>query len=183
MTGTAAIEELLALLRIFTFVPEAEPVALDAYYPKFKTYYPRCELQTKRWAVRNIRPDWKIFDVGANIGYYSVLFGRCAHSGQVLAFEPTETIHFAERNLQANAVTNVELARIALGAAAGFRTEPIFRIWGEPPERKVYDFSTVDLEMVKRGWERLDLLKIDVDSFDLEVLKGAVRTIDKHNPY
>ncbi len=183
MTDTAENDRLLTLPRIFTFVPEAQPVALDAYYPKFKTYYPRCELQTKRWAVRNIRPDWNIFDVGANIGYYSALFGRCAHLGRVVAFEPTETIDFAERNLQANAVTNVELARVALAAVAGLRTEPIFRIWGEPAERKVYDFSTVDLEMVKRGWERLDLLKIDVDSFDLEVLKGAVRTMDKHNPY
>ena len=183
MADTAACEKPLSLPRIYTLVPEAEPIALDAYYPRFKSYYPKCELQTKRWAVRNIQPDWRIFDVGANIGYYSVLFARCAFDGQVVAFEPTDTIRLAARNLSANAVTNVDLARVALGGAAGVRVEPIFRIWGEPPESREYHFSTVDLEMSRRGWRRLDLLKIDVDSFDLEVLKGSVATLDRYNPY
>jgi FkbM family methyltransferase len=177
------VSSFLELPAIFTHVPESQPIALSAYYPRFAAYYPNCELQTKRWVVRNIRPDWRIFDVGANIGYYSVLFGRFASEGHVVAFEPTETVHLAARNLSINAVTNVELTQVALGATAGDRVEPIFRIWGEPAESGEYHFSTVDLEMSRRGWRRLDLLKIDVDSFDLEVLKGSVGTLDRFNPY
>ena len=41
-------------------------------------YYPECELQTKRWFVENVQSDWVMFDVGANIGYYSILFSQLA---------------------------------------------------------------------------------------------------------
>jgi hypothetical protein len=79
------IEALLDLSGIQTLVPEAAPINLCAYYPHMRKYYVDCEPQTKRCCVRNIGRDWRIFDVGANIGYYSVLFGRCAPAGKVIA--------------------------------------------------------------------------------------------------
>jgi FkbM family methyltransferase len=171
------------LAPIFTIIPESEPVRLVAHYPEFRDYYAHCELQTKRWCVRNIQKDWRIFDVGANIGYYSVLFGRMAREGLVVAFEPTTTVEMLVANLAANDIANVAVRRVAMGNRAGSRQDAIFRLWGQDAEVEEFPFSTVDAEMRRLGWDRLDLLKIDTDSFDFEVLKGAAETLDRFNPF
>lgn len=178
-----AVRDLLDLPELHTLVPEAAPVALRAYYPHMRQYYVSCEPQTKRWCVRTIGRDWRIFDVGANIGYYSALFGRLAQEGRVAAYEPTETARMAERNLALNGITNVEIHELALGNESGQVEAAVYRIWGEEAERRRYRFSTVDQEMQRLGWNRLDLLKIDVDSFDFDVLRGAVSTLDRHDPW
>jgi hypothetical protein len=46
------------LPRLYSLVPGAEPIELHSYYPHFADYYPKAELQTKRWFVRNVKPDW-----------------------------------------------------------------------------------------------------------------------------
>lgn len=164
-------------------VPEAEPIRIGSYYAHMRGYYPYCEMQTKRWCVRNIGRDWRIFDVGGNIGYYSALFGRCAPDGFVVAFEPTETHRMLRHNLELNGISNVEVRQIAMGETEGNRRDAIFRVWGSPAEVEEFPFSTVDAEMQRLEWDRLDLLKVDVDSFDLEVLKGSLQTLDKFNPW
>lgn len=168
---------------IFTLVPGSEAIELVAYYPELSNYYADCELQTKRWFVENVRPDWIIFDVGANIGYYSILFARLAPKGRVYAFEPTATTDLLQRNLAHHRLTNVETLRIALGAASGVMEEDIYRIWGHAPERMKYDFATLDDMAGRLGLERLDCIKIDVDSFDFDVLRGARDTLERFNPW
>jgi hypothetical protein len=87
---------------IQTNVPGRPPIELPAFYPEFAWYYPNCELETKYWFVRNVQPDWTIFDIGANIGYYSVLFSQLAPQGRVYAFEPTVTVEILKANLAHN---------------------------------------------------------------------------------
>jgi FkbM family methyltransferase len=168
---------------LFTLVPGHRPIELVAYYPDFVDYYPECELQTKRWFVENMGRDWVCFDVGANIGYYSVLFSRLAPQGRVYAFEPTDTIELLRKNLAHHGASNVEPIKVALGAISGRHTENVFRIWGQPAERKEYDFETIDNIVNTLRIERLDCLKIDVDSFDFDVLRGAQRTLERFNPW
>lgn len=168
---------------IKTFIPGGAPVELVDYYPEFAAYYPYCEMQTKRWFVENIREDWTIFDVGANIGYYSVLFSRLARKGRVVAFEPTTTVLKFLRNIAANGADNVTLEPLALGRAAGVREEAIFRVWGGEPDRDRYHFDTLDRYVDRKGIERLDCIKIDTDSYDFEVLQGARETLERMNPY
>ena len=51
------------------------------------------------------------------------------------------------------------------------------------PERHTYDFSTVDDLVQKLKLTRLDCIKIDVDSFDFEVLMGAEETLRRFNSW
>ena len=118
-----------------TLVPGRKAIDLVAYYPDQIDYYPECELQTKRWFVENVHSDWVLFDVGANIGYYSILFSRLAAAGQIYAFEPTATFSMLEKNLAYNACRNVKALQIAVGRVSGPVEDNIFRIWGEGPER------------------------------------------------
>jgi FkbM family methyltransferase len=175
--------DLVSSQPIFTNVPGHEPIELVSYYKIFSQYYPNCELQTKRWFVENAAPEWIIFDVGANIGYYSILFSRLAAKGMIYAFEPTGTADLLQQNLAHHRCANVKTMRLALGAASGKFEENIYRIWGQPPERQLYEFSMIDEVAEQLGLARLDCLKIDCDSFDFEVLRGARRTLERLNPW
>lgn len=168
---------------LFTLVPGQAPIELVAYYPSFSAYYPECELQTKRWLVGHAKPDWQFLDVGANIGYYSALMSRLAPQGHIHAFEPTTTIELFKRNIAHLNCANVTPHRIAVGTTTGKRGDSIFRIWGEPPEIQLYDFSTIDDIAKRLQLARLDCIKIDVDGFDLEALKGAQLTLQRFNPW
>jgi FkbM family methyltransferase len=129
---------------IQSLVPGGKPVELVAYYDEFDWYYRTCELETKHWFVKNVRPDWEIFDVGANVGVYSVLFSRLASLGHVVAFEPTITADMLRANLAHNGCQNVRVEQIAIGSKTGSVEDHIYRIWGNEPERQVYPFYLDD---------------------------------------
>lgn len=168
---------------VFTNIPNFPPIELVAYYDEFISYYPNCEMQVKSWFVRNIQEDWIIFDCGANIGYYSILFSKLAPKGRIFAFEPTSTYDMLLLNLTHNKANNVTSIKEALGKNTGIQEESIFRIWGKPGEKNVYPFTTIDDFIQKNTIKRIDCIKIDVDSFDFEVLQGATETLQKHDPY
>ena len=54
---------------------------------------------------------------------------------------------------------------------------------GPAPDRMKYDFSTLDDMIGLLGLERLDCIKIDVDSFDFDVLRGGKDTLERWNPW
>jgi len=166
-----------------TNIPGRAPIELPAFYESFAWYYPNCELQTKDWFVRHAGTDWTYLDGGANVGYYSILFSQLSPQGHIHAVEPTSTADMLEKNLAHNRAGNVTVHRQALGQYPGRRTERIFRLWGGAPDEFEYDFITVDLLVEQLGLSRLDCLKIDVDSFDFEVLMGAEKTIARFNPW
>ena len=168
---------------IFTLVPDQPLIELVAYYDEFREYYPQCEMATKRWFVQNVREDWVIFDCGANIGYFSILFARLAPSGQVYAFEPTNTYQMLLANLAHHQIKNVMPLQLALGDKCGQIEDTLFQIWGHKPEKRVYTFTTIDQFVESHYLSRLNCIKIDVDSFDFEVLRGAERTLLKFNPF
>jgi FkbM family methyltransferase len=167
-----------------TEIPGRPDIELPAFYENFAWYYPKCELQTKEWFVKNAQPDWVYIDCGANIGYYSILFSQLSPKGVVHAVEPTSTADMLEKNIAHNQCQNVVIHRLAMGQHSGRRVEKIFRIWGGPPEELEYNFCTLD-QFVEQHLKlrRLDCIKIDVDSFDFEVLMGGEKIIDRFDPW
>ena len=164
-------------------IPGMKPVLLVAYYDELVDIYSNAEMETKAWFVEHVKPDWNILDCGAHVGYYTVMFARLVPQGRVYAFEPTETINMLARNIENNNVSNnVELIKQALGNKIGPKKDKVFRIWGNDPDEMVYDFNTIDNFVAERGI-RVDAIKIDVDSFDFEVLQGAKETMRSQNPF
>jgi len=168
---------------ITTNIPNYGQIDLISYYDNFRDYYPNCEPETKRWFVENTQEDWMILDCGANIGYFSILFSKLAKRGHVYAFEPTSTFSMLQDNLSYHKVTNVTPIHCALGKASGTKVDKIFRIWGNEPEQQEYPFVSIDDFVVEKNIARVDCIKIDVDSFDFEVLQGAEKTLLKHDPH
>lgn len=166
-----------------TKIPGRPAIELPAFYQSFAWYYPNCEMRTKEWFVKNAQPHWTYIDCGANIGYYSILFSQLSPRGWVHAVEPTSTADMLEHNLLHNQAKNVTVHRQAVGQYSGRRVEKIFRLWGGAPDEMEYDFTTVDQLVQQLALPKLECLKIDVDSFDFEVLVGAERTLKQFDPW
>jgi FkbM family methyltransferase len=164
------------------------------YYELLHEYgsYENSEPQTEDWVVDHVGDDWVIFDCGAHIGYYTMLFSHCAPSGRVYAFEAGGASHEkCLRNLAHNAqrfgydFTNVEVLRVAVGDRNERGVEEVLYLSGTPDYGKTrgrFDFITLDAFCAKRGIDRLDLIKSDVDGWDYEVLLGARESIRRFRP-
>jgi FkbM family methyltransferase len=132
---------------------------------------------------RTLRAGMCVVDVGANVGYFSVLASRLVGpTGRVLAFEPSPSAAGRlRRTVEANRLSNVRVEQIGLGAEVGEATlfDPLPdnhtpTLLGESgtPGVKV---SVRTLDECLTDWDvgRVDLLKVDVEGFEPAVLAGA----------
>jgi FkbM family methyltransferase len=148
-----------------------------------------------------VRPGMTVFDIGANIGFYTVLLSRwVGDSGRVVAFEPDPWVAaWLKQNLELNAISNVDIEQVAVAAAesrssfardpastrtgmlvsaeAGRREEPYaVRRFGGVSE--VIQVSTITVDDYVRRTERVpDVIKIDVEGAELDVLRGMPSTL------
>ena len=77
-----------------------------------------------RVVAQSVKPRATVFDVGANAGYYSLLFARLVgREGRVLAVEPLpENGANLLHHVRTNAFTNVRVIPAAVGETAGWTT-------------------------------------------------------------
>ena len=133
-----------------------------------------------------LRPGDIAIDVGANIGMMTLVAARrVGPEGLVLACEPHPRIYrYLDGNVRLNAAGNVRARNVALGEAAGeARME----------DRKFDDMNslsggslhvpltTLDKLMEREGLQGrpIGLLKIDVEGYELMVLRGAKTTLGR----
>lgn len=128
-------------------------------------------------------------DVGAYVGYYSLLLSMRAPTARIVAIEP-RPIHLAclEKNVRAFGAKNVivipkaasngegEAELICLGPESALR-----RPLDEPGEAATIRVPTVTLDraLAELGIEEVHLIKVNVEGAELEVLEGARRTIER----
>jgi FkbM family methyltransferase len=127
-------------------------------------------------------------DVGAHAGYFSLIAGSKAVQGYVYSFEP-EPSNFAYiqniRNL--NKMNNWIVEDMALSdkpGNLGFQ-QGTFSSMGKisTTGKRSVAATSVDYYFTKNNIKRLDLIKIDVEGYGGNVLKGGVDTILKFKPY
>jgi FkbM family methyltransferase len=129
-----------------------------------------------------IGPGDIVVDVGANVGYYTLLAARSVGpTGKVYAFEPDpEAFALLEENVRLNGLTNVVTIRKALASEAGTMT--LFRNPANRGDHRLYDpdggrngilveVTTLDAELGDvRG---IALVKIDTQGAECSILDGA----------
>jgi FkbM family methyltransferase len=124
-----------------------------------------------------------VVDVGANIGYLALLFASAVGPrGSVICVEP-EPDNLAElhRHVALNRLPNVEVIPAAAGPERGSAT--LVRgvnatVEGGAPGDLPVEVRALD-DLVSR---RVDFLKIDVEGFEDQVLRGASRILDADRP-
>jgi FkbM family methyltransferase len=133
---------------------------------------------------RCIRPGHVCIDVGANIGYFSLLMAKLGAT--VHAFEPT-TYGFERLSgnlaLNTNLRTSIVAHRKGLSDRACEITEALearfsLRMLAHDHLERM-QFETLDADWTAK---RIDFLKIDVDGHDTEVVRGARESLRRHRP-
>lgn len=165
------------------FTSPLGPIYITHGYERFREWYQTAEKEYQSYWINTIKPDWTVIDAGANVGLFSIIFGKLAK--QVYAFEPSDTVLSLEKNLQINNITNVQIVNLALGDKVESRRDFIYQVWGEHPIESIFDFTTIDAFLSGSESERnihIDAIKIDVDGFDYEVLLGAENTLRTQRP-
>jgi FkbM family methyltransferase len=130
-------------------------------------------------------------DVGANIGYFSCLFGRLAGpTGSVVAIEPEpQNRQLLESNLRNNHLRNVTIHDCAVGTQDGFARMGIYKAANRgrhslvdlDPCENFIDVPVRRLDdLLKDSHHAVwDLLKIDVEGFEPFVFAGATETLSR----
>lgn len=153
------------------------------YYASDAGWFMSAEGNTKQFLCDYIKPNFTIIDAGANIGMYTIPFAKLAHQGKVFAFEPTDTVEMLKENLAYNnCASNVSIQLEPLGEKDEIKTDKIFKVWSQGiVDNKEFSFITLDT-FVKSNNLTVDLVKIDVDSYDYEVLLGGKQFLTEQNP-
>ncbi|MEM3191658.1 MAG: FkbM family methyltransferase [Candidatus Parvarchaeota archaeon] len=135
--------------------------------------------------IKNVLSECNNFaDVGANSGYYTIMASKLIQ-GEVYAFEPNEySYERLVNNISLNKLTNVRPFKIGLsdrrGSAimydspSGDGTNTMIKI---PKSPKSYSIKVDTLDNVLKD-EKVDVIKVDVEGYEEEVLKGAIHHLD-----
>jgi FkbM family methyltransferase len=143
--------------------------------------------EDRAYLEKTIRPGMRILDVGSNLGLYSVLMGQLTGpNGMVLCFEPDPDLFAAlQASCRLNAVPQVECHNLALGSAPAELTLHKSIVNSGDNHLGVSDHGlfrrTITTQVVRlddfRPQLKIDLVKIDVQGWELEVLRGMRRTL------
>jgi len=135
----------------------------------------------------HVRPGDAVLDVGANIGYFTLLMARqVGKEGRVLAVEPdADNCGLLAKNIEANRYTNVKVMRKAISESAGRAT--LYRSLrsgaqhsiaeGEGEAVEVETASLDDLLDAQGG--SVAFVKIDIEGAEMKALRGAGRLLSQ----
>jgi FkbM family methyltransferase len=121
-----------------------------------------------------------VVDIGANIGYYSLMEARLiGPRGQVYAIEPApHNIEILRDSVNLNNYGNVETFHLAIGQSDGTST---LYLSDHPnwcsfyPPRKIMgqiDIKVASLDSFLKDKRRPDLIRMDVEGYEYEILMG-----------
>lgn len=133
------------------------------------------EVPELRWLKEQVKPGDTVIDCGAHHGLITVLFGKWAgDKGKVISFEALPAnAAVVKSNVSLNGLTNVIVRNEAVGKEMGtiFFTLDSNASVAPTKQSKTIQVPMVNLDTVLL--ERPHLLKIDVEGYEIEVLKGA----------
>jgi FkbM family methyltransferase len=146
------------------------------------------ELAKQRQFERQVRPGMVIYDIGANAGFYTLLFSRLVgKTGTVYAFEPyAPAVTNLLEHLRLNHITNVKVIQAALGDENRMCS---FSLGSANPGRlwlnAVVSDSLLKVPMIRIDddlFPHPDLIKMDVEGNESMVLAGACNTLRSKRP-
>ena len=140
-----------------------------------------------RYLINILKKNEVFFDIGASVGFISVLAALKLENGTVFSFEPDRKIvNRLKKNIKLNKLKNLKVFPIALGEGKG-----IVRLYTEgsdansPSIRPVQGFkkfvrvsiNTVDELIIKGHVTAPTSVKIDVEGAEMLVLRGMSRLL------
>lgn len=155
------------------------------------------EPDVQRACQRLVQPGMIAYDIGANVGFHSVLLGRLVgEQGYVYAFEPfPEASQAAQENARLNNMRNIEVIQAAVSAENGeaefllgegstmghLATESTYTNERRQTCIKV-PVVAIDHFVLQQGHQPPHFLKIDVEGGEVAVLQGMKKVLQQHRP-
>lgn len=135
-----------------------------------------------------VRPGDIVFDIGAHVGYFTVLMSeRAGPDGRVFAFEPRPlNQRFLSRHVRVNGCVNTRVLHQAVGdrddtvrleTNTGTGTGRV-----SPTGDTEVEMVTVDGLVESGRLPAPTFLKVDVEGGEMAVLRGARSTLVEHRP-
>lgn len=155
---------------------------------------------TQKLLLQLAKPGDVVLDVGANIGAHALPLARAVgETGRVIAFEPTD---YALEKLRKNCSLNPSLQSILtvepimLTAKANDPVPSfVYSSWPMVPRPHLHQkhqgqlnpthhahAERLDDYLERQGIRRVNLIKLDVDGFELSVLQGARKMLETSRP-
>ena len=152
------------------------------------------EMWLTQFVARQIKPGMTVVDVGANFGYYTLLFGDAVgETGNVIAVEPNpDTASFLQESVTLNGHgTRKHVVPHALGASTGQAW--LYAPDGEPKNAALTDVRgraggrTVEvfvlpLDDIALQHAKIDLVKIDAEGGEVAIVAGMRGLIARDHP-
>lgn len=143
-------------------------------------------------------PKRDVIDVGANIGFFSIMLAKRLTSGRLLAIEPTvAALTRLNSNIERNGVKDSVIVFHGLASSTDgfgevktfdgmeeYSTAGVvdhFAVRGVTPTFERVEQLTID-SLAKKYSLSPGFIKIDVEGYEMEVLKGASQTLSTHRP-
>jgi FkbM family methyltransferase len=156
------------------------------FYRAFKAYTDRPE----RALLRKILSQGAVVvDVGANIGIYTEFLSRCiGPTGLVHSFEPSPD-NFKRLSAATRDLSNIRLTQAAVGERSGecklYVSDKLnvdHRAYqADDHSRRAVSIEMVALDDYFQPGQRVDLIKMDIQGYELHALRGAQRVL-RENP-
>lgn len=143
-----------------------------------------------------IQNGWTVLDIGANIGETLMNFGRVNQGGKNFGFEPVPYLFSRlQKNLSLNNFDSIEVNNIALSNKAEtlsfsmpkdqnsggirMRKNKHKSDYGADKEVKAIQ---LDSFLQEKSISKVNFIKMDVEGFEMNVLKGAKDCLKNHHP-
>lgn len=157
-------------------------------------------LEQGKWFEREVdflyrfaRPGMIALDIGANIGVYTLtLASILGKSGKVFAYEPgSDNRRHLERSLQLNQSSNVSVSAAALSNFCGQgilklgKSGELHQLVAAPESGdlvETIEVSTLDAELQRWHWPRVDFVKLDAEGQEEAILDGGKDFFRRHSP-
>lgn len=144
------------------------------------------EAETQQAISRTLRPGQTFYDIGANVGFYTLLGARCVGaSGRVVAVEPLpRNIDILRKHLRLNAISNAQIVEKAVsnrcGAARFVEDGTATSKLGEEGCLDVA-VTTLDRLVEETGFPP-HVMKVDIEGAELEFIDGARHVLSACRP-
>jgi FkbM family methyltransferase len=140
-----------------------------------------------------LKPGMTFVDVGANIGYFTLLAAKIVGQGHVYAFEPEQTnFELLSKSVRANDLENVDIYQKVLCDTEGLTklyladpTQPQSHSLTFQRDRRSMDVisTTLDSFWNSIGRPQIDFLKIHVGGDEATVLAGGSEVLQQARPW
>jgi len=155
----------------------------------FEGFY---ESREREFFMSFLRPDDVFYDIGANVGLYSVLAtAKLGAAGVIYSFEPNEAVlKFLRRNMQVHTGCEARIFGLALSDQPGELELSVpadgFDAWATLGQistldtcvtRRSVQVVTLDELQAREGLRRPSVVKLDVEGWESRVLRGATAVL------